>query len=44
VYKVEIACADTLKEYGGQIKFGHGSMIFDRVVPLELRKNIKEMC
>jgi hypothetical protein len=38
MYKVEIACAGILSENTSQRQISHGLLIFDGVIPLELRK------
>jgi hypothetical protein len=38
MYKVGVACAGILPENTVKFEFSRGLMIFDRVIPLELKK------
>jgi hypothetical protein len=41
MYKVQIACVDLHRNAQVKFEFGYGPLIFDRVIPLELRKKLK---
>jgi hypothetical protein len=41
MYSVKIECADILPDNIGHFQFSYGPIIFDRVIPLALGKDLK---